>query len=417
MIKKITVFIICWFVVTSNTTFAQGTDFNFLGAGARAAGMGNAFIGVADDATAISWNPAGLSQLIKPEVSLLGRYSTYDYKLESSAGNIEGSSSLFGVNFASFAYPFRSKFNPVAAVAYQTKVETILEYESDQIKEKYDIKLNTVSLGLGMRFDFFSIGLAANSWFSGGDGYTSVVPVFSDGASLFYDVNQTIESSFSGFSIVGGILLDFNYLENKLPFKIGFKYSPSFELKNEMTLNIEGYDEFNQFTEVNANSDQTYEMPSVLGFGASVRVLDNLTLAADYEILQSEDKKITNGAFLSSGTEITQETVDNLSASNENMNQYRLGFEYLIFADDFVMPVRAGFRSHPTLAADVDENGTIGDQATGNSFSFGLGVVLDQLSFDVAYEYLSYDVKNSQTDLTNTITTSFITLSGILYFK
>ena len=44
-------------------------EYNFLGAGARANGMGDAFIAVADDATAIFWNPAGLFLLDQPEAS------------------------------------------------------------------------------------------------------------------------------------------------------------------------------------------------------------------------------------------------------------------------------------------------------------------------------------------------------------
>ena len=34
--------------------------------------MGGAFIAVADDATAASWNPGGLMQLDKPEGSIVG---------------------------------------------------------------------------------------------------------------------------------------------------------------------------------------------------------------------------------------------------------------------------------------------------------------------------------------------------------
>ena len=43
--------------------------FEDLGAGARAPGMGNAFTAVADDAYAVFYNPAGLSQLASPEFS------------------------------------------------------------------------------------------------------------------------------------------------------------------------------------------------------------------------------------------------------------------------------------------------------------------------------------------------------------
>jgi len=41
------------------------------GVGARALGMGGAFTAIADDATAATWNPAGLAQLTKPEASLV----------------------------------------------------------------------------------------------------------------------------------------------------------------------------------------------------------------------------------------------------------------------------------------------------------------------------------------------------------
>ena len=57
----------------SHQLLAQSFTLN--GNGARAAGMGNAFVGVADDATAISWNAAGLTQLYSMEASLIGRFS------------------------------------------------------------------------------------------------------------------------------------------------------------------------------------------------------------------------------------------------------------------------------------------------------------------------------------------------------
>lgn len=50
----------------------SGFLFNRSGSGARAAGMANAFIAISDDGTAASWNPAGLAQLRKPELSIVG---------------------------------------------------------------------------------------------------------------------------------------------------------------------------------------------------------------------------------------------------------------------------------------------------------------------------------------------------------
>ena len=45
-------------------------DFNFVGGGTRAKGMGNAFIGVSNDVTGGSWNPAGLYELDKTTVGI-----------------------------------------------------------------------------------------------------------------------------------------------------------------------------------------------------------------------------------------------------------------------------------------------------------------------------------------------------------
>src|SRR3954462_10209801 len=51
----------------------SGLQFNFGNPGARSLGMGGAFLGLADDASAAEANPAGLTILRKPEVSIEGR--------------------------------------------------------------------------------------------------------------------------------------------------------------------------------------------------------------------------------------------------------------------------------------------------------------------------------------------------------
>lgn len=48
-----------------------GAPFLKIGVGAKAAAMGEAFSALADDITAVYWNPAGLVQLTKPEISTM----------------------------------------------------------------------------------------------------------------------------------------------------------------------------------------------------------------------------------------------------------------------------------------------------------------------------------------------------------
>ena len=51
--------------------------FNFANPGARSLGMGGAFLGLSDDATAAYTNPAGLTQLLEPEISIEGRHTNF----------------------------------------------------------------------------------------------------------------------------------------------------------------------------------------------------------------------------------------------------------------------------------------------------------------------------------------------------
>ena len=82
---------------------------NPVGSGARAIGMGGAFIAIADDATAASWNPEGLIQLETPEVSMVGSYFTRNEDFSSDAKGdplCESNSDGFDFNYLSGVYPF-----------------------------------------------------------------------------------------------------------------------------------------------------------------------------------------------------------------------------------------------------------------------------------------------------------------------
>ncbi|MBP1769288.1 MAG: long-chain fatty acid transport protein, partial [Candidatus Aminicenantes bacterium] len=56
--------------VLTTGLFANGLNLN--GFGARAAAMGGAFVGLANDYTAVYWNPAGLALIKQPTFGLTG---------------------------------------------------------------------------------------------------------------------------------------------------------------------------------------------------------------------------------------------------------------------------------------------------------------------------------------------------------
>ena len=95
------------------------------GSGARALGLAGAFTALADDATAASWNPAGLVQLERPEASAVYRYSRENnrhYSSDTSFTVGENDFSSHNLNYLSLVYPFRLKpiqRNAVISLNYQ----------------------------------------------------------------------------------------------------------------------------------------------------------------------------------------------------------------------------------------------------------------------------------------------------------
>lgn len=99
-------------------------EFSFSNPGARSMGLGGAFVALADDATAAFANPAGLTQLVEPEVSIEGRSWSYEspYTSGGRAGGAptgigidtvalplraESTADLTGLSFVSLVYPVR----------------------------------------------------------------------------------------------------------------------------------------------------------------------------------------------------------------------------------------------------------------------------------------------------------------------
>ena len=95
-------------------------QFSFSNPGARSLGLAGAFAAIADDATAAFANPAGLTQLTRPEVSIEGRYWSYSTPFTLS-GRVHGEPTGMGLDgpirtatsefeatslsFLSFVYP------------------------------------------------------------------------------------------------------------------------------------------------------------------------------------------------------------------------------------------------------------------------------------------------------------------------
>ena len=382
--------LVVFFAVTLNARW------NITGAGARAAGMGGAFIGVADDATAVVWNPGGLTQLYRPEASIVSKYNSSKSELEDWK-NIK---SNFVLEFVSAAYPFMNS-KMVVALAYQRPIDLYEDFSSGSTEINSTGGADTFTFGAGYQvLPFLSVGLAANMWFGKyeKDCIDEYYGTYYDSYYYeYYDLYLTgdMTQNFSGFNMVFGIIANFDNLQKPKPLKLGFTLRTPFDLdaEEEGTYLREYYwydDDYGFDTIDYDDGEATNEMPTMLGFGVSYRLGDNLTLALDYE----------SRAYGSS----------NINAHEDDLNQFRVGAEYLIVSDFAVVPLRVGYQSVPTLMADI-----YGDAITGSGFSFGTGLIFEKFALDTAFTMATNENDRGSWGIQNNTYSKFI-FSGIIYF-
>ncbi|MBU1356302.1 MAG: outer membrane protein transport protein [Candidatus Edwardsbacteria bacterium] len=374
--------------------YAQNIDFNIMGAGARAHGMGGAFIGVSDDATAVGWNPAGIAQLDKMEASINGFFNIKKYSYEETwiGGSYDESNSIshFAPSFASFILPLKAADkNLVLAVAYQRLIDfgfadsdtgsyfdgtNTITWEREE-KQTGGIDAITPAIAFQVTPQF-SVGAAGNILVKGST-YTSE-RTYSDGD--FYNVEENY--SYSGFNINAGALATMN------KFNIGV----SMRLPFTLTESAERQRTSNYLTP--ATYDTTYPdfevtMPLMFGAGIALKPTDKFTISADFEHRSYSNseatKKIAVYDTLTWVATGTKDTTYNMGW--HNVNQFRFGLEYILSGATAVFPVRLGFRTDPKLFTGHYGDGTDTTQAVGKVFTGGFGLVMGKVMLDLAYEY------------------------------
>src|SRR5262245_30937906 len=119
--KKLFLVFACLLFIFASDVFAITDEeiyrifqFSFVNPGARAGALGGAFVGLADDATAAEANPAGLTILTKPEVSVEYRHVKFDADRLNAFNSVPSLTSLSDntiedqdqVSFLAGVYPF-----------------------------------------------------------------------------------------------------------------------------------------------------------------------------------------------------------------------------------------------------------------------------------------------------------------------
>lgn len=375
---------------------------NPVGSGARAMGMGGAFIGVADDATAASWNPAGLIQLERPEMSIVGEYFKRTEEFSSEARpeiSNTGKSDDLNLNYLSITYPFKFFKNIVVSLNYQRLYD---------FNRSFSHRLDFSSAGLNVVQDkqFEQDGFLGPV---GVAGAIQITPSLSLGATLnvwtgklFWDNGWKETFVERSVGIQGGVPVTINTLVTdeyanfhgvNANFGILWNIAPSFTvggvIKTPFSASIDHkftFSQTSQFglpvstvvtTQLGALEEVELEMPLSYGIGIAWSVSDSLTLGLDVYRTHWSDYLLKD----SRGNEFSP--IDGRPSSQSDIHdttQVRLGGEYLFVLPErnMVVPLRCGIFYDPEPS-----QGTVKDFY---GFSIGSGVAYKGFIFDVAYQ-------------------------------
>ena len=288
-----------------------------VGSGARAAGMSNAFIAIADDATAASWNPAGLVQLERLEIAIVGSLAKLQDRFSTSGHpEFDGEHTVDGadLNFLSIAGPLPSTVfnrNTTLSLSYQRKFDfnrafganlvdgtiaplspPLAIVQSSRLDFDQQGSLSTISpaiaielthrLSLGLALNFWRTSfLSENSWEQ--DTRTRGLTTLGSSAILSVGHSRERYADFSGENITAGLLWRVNPR-----WSLGMRYDSAFTATTS-------YSSFDMEARINPftpgfspllNMDYRSErrqvrIPATIAAGVAYRPNDRLTVALD----------------------------------------------------------------------------------------------------------------------------------------
>jgi len=398
-----------------SSEFNIGSTYNPVGSGARAIGMGGAFIGVADDATAASWNPGGLVQLEKSEISFVGSFLNRSIDYSSQDQLLDPQSiKLNNLNYFSFSYCFSLlQRNMVISINYQNLYdlnsewhqlpilvqgkENIVSYNvniHDAVHEgnlsaiglAYSIEINP-RFSFGITFNYWDDDIAKSSW---NTTYLYKTKTFVN--NIEFTTADT--SSKYEYELNNGFNTNIGFLWHITPaFTLGGVYKTRFttDLKQKSishTKTTFHYDNDSVISVPIINEEQhDLTMPSSYGLGLAWKISRIFTLSMDVYRTEWDEFIRKNALGEDVSPLVSDANIDNDTQTADPIPlikatyQVRFGTEYLVVnkADKTIIPFRFGLFYDPVPGKNYP------DKAWG--FSLGTGYSKSPYNFDIAFQY------------------------------
>lgn len=400
------VFTLCMFLLASgagaqtNERLYEDLDFRFVTPGARAIGIGKAFVGLADDATAAYSNPAGLSNLLEQEISL--ELNTNQIKHHRFVPSVSGETQVFGErvytpSFFSYAVPVRnftlSIFRNVVQ-DYEEKFQFAGRFIPSINRRENgafgDMSISAVNYGLGGSYlinRFFSIGSSLiishlDMDTRGGTGNPA------------HPRNQTVtDGTDRATSFIAGVLvkptptISFGAVYNgKSVFHLNTKLTGQYLLAPGEIITFHG-----------RPVPIDYVIPDRISVGGSWKIRDNITICGDVARIRYSQLITSNFLVL--------DFIKQLGPENyhiRDVTEFHAGTEYRFYTSRIAWALRGGIftdPSHPLVfqklpgtpdfAASVESfrfNDNRSNTGLGGTFGAGLAIN-NRIQFDTAFSF------------------------------
>jgi long-chain fatty acid transport protein len=398
--------------------FAGG--FALTGVGSRATALGGAFRGLADDPTAMYWNPAGLAFLEGNSVDLGGTFILPSAKWENNGPvftNIDG--------YTATEYEAESKLHPFPSLFLTMAKHPKLKYGFGAY----------VPYGLGTTWDAYEppAYLAGFTDFPQNEMMSSIaiidfhptvsyqiLPFLSAGAgvSVMYgmidlanlrftsltvpvamDLPTTTDLSGSGIGIGGNLGLIFKPMRN-----LSIGVSGKIPTDIVMSGDIEAYTWIPPTTKLGGTSDieATLKLPGEAGIGFSYMVTPKWTVNLDYaytmwDRLEKVVVDLDDPLTVSPTPGDPQLTSAELPFMWENTSRVSLGTEYALGCNK----LRLGFFYDQTPIPESTQTPTLSDISPKLSYNFGLGRNIGPIGLDLNVQYVMFSEREVAQGLTN----------------
>lgn len=418
-------------------------SFSPIGAGARGVGMGGAFIAVADDGTAATFNPAGLAQLRRAELAIVGFGSELSSSVNASTfaqGN-ESSASHSAVDFVGLAIPFEVGTRRLTfQLAYQRAVDLFGQGRAVLVDElplsalgvddpgsvgvSVDVvptqtgALHNISASAALQItDKLYLGTALNYWMgdwtASGTRDTVLFAPAPSGARASSSIRDRelsgIETQFEQAQSLRGFNLNLGFLLKharvsiggvlRLPFSGDYRLD---ELDRSVFFDPSGSSSTPELEGFGVTTSLNW--PRGGGLGIAFRPFTGLTVSTDVSTTlwsRASIEQLPDGALLTDtpldadGNAIGGFTDRNFFdllpktlTSTSDSSQWRIGAEYLVAFSGVVVPLRIGSFRTTSPFTDAIEGGS----STIRGLTVGTGVNFDRFVVDLAYERSESDV-------------------------